>query len=206
MISDIEAWFIDGCGRCERFATPDCSVRTWHAGLLALRHLCLGAGLVETVKWGQPCYMHAGRNIVIFGALRGDFRLGFFHAGLMKDPDGVLVRQGPNTPHPDAIRFTDFAQVEALAPVVRAYLDEAKAYAEAGLVAPKARGEPDLPAELVEALAADAELAEAFGALTPGRRKSYVIHLASAKAPATRIARIARVRPHILAGKGATER
>jgi uncharacterized protein YdeI (YjbR/CyaY-like superfamily) len=59
---------------------------------------------------------------------------------------------------------------------------------------------------LIDALDADAVLSEAFARLTPGRRRSYVIALASAKAPATRVARIAKFRDKIIAGKGATER
>jgi uncharacterized protein YdeI (YjbR/CyaY-like superfamily) len=63
-----------------------------------------------------------------------------------------------------------------------------------------------LPDELLEALDADPELAEAFHALTPGRQRSYVIALSSAKAYATRAARIAKCRGRILAGKGPMER
>ena len=62
---------------------------------------------------GHPCYMAAGRNIVIIGAFRGDSRLTFFNAGLMADPAGVLKRQGPNTQVAGMIRFTDTAQVMA---------------------------------------------------------------------------------------------
>ena len=64
----------------------------------------------------------------------------------------------------------------------------------------------ELPEEMVEALDADAELAEAFARLTPGRQRSYAIALGRAKTSATRIARIGRFRGKILAGKGATER
>ena len=206
MITDIEDYFAKGCGRCDRFATPDCSVRRWNCGLTDLRRLCLEAGLVETVKWGHPCYMHAGRNIAILGAFRGDFRLSFFNAALMTDPDGLLERQGPNTRHPDMIRFADTAQVAGVAPVIRAYLREAMGYAEAGIKPPKEASDIDLPEELVEAMDADPELAEAFHTLTPGRQKSYVIALGSAKTPATRLSRIARFRGKVLAGKGATER
>ena len=106
MITDIEDFFAKGCGRCDRFATPACSANQWHDGLTGLRAICRSAGLVETVKWGHPCYMHAGRNIALIGALQGDFRLNFFNAALMKDPEGLLERQGPNTQHPDSIRFT----------------------------------------------------------------------------------------------------
>lgn len=206
MIADVEDFFSKGCGRCDRFATPDCSAQTWREGLAALRRICLEAGLVETAKWGHPCYMHAGRNIAILGAVRGDFRLTFFDAALLGDPEGVLERQGPNTRHPDAIRFHDAARVADLAPVIRAYLDEAKRHADAGARAPKERVEREIPVELAEAMDADPELAEAFRRLTPGRRNSYAVGLASAAKPETRIARIAKFRPKILAGKGATER
>jgi uncharacterized protein YdeI (YjbR/CyaY-like superfamily) len=206
MILEIDDYFSKGCGRCARFDTPDCSVRHWLAGLLALRALCLEAGLVETVKWGHPCYIHAGRNICLIGALRGDFRLSFFNAALMRDPDGVLERQGPNTPHPDVMRFASAAEVMARAATIRAYLAETMGYAEAGIKAPKATGMPDLPEELVEALDADAALAEAFHALTPGRQRSYVVNLSTAKTAETRHRRIAGFREWILAGKGAMER
>lgn len=79
-------------------------------------------------------------------------------------------------------------------------------HAEAGLKAPRHDSGLDLPDELVEAMDGDPDLAEAFHALTPGRRKSYVINLAMAKTSATRVARIEKFRVHILAGKGATER
>ena len=206
MITDIEEYFARGCGRCARFGTPDCSTRTWADGLAALRRLCLEAGLEERVKWGHPCYVYAGRNIVIIGAFRGDFRLSFFNAALMRDPDGVLERPGPNTQHADMIRFTTNGAVGRLAPVIGAYLAEAKGYAEAGIKPPSATQELELPEELIAALDADPVMAEAFHALTPGRRKSYILNLAGAKKPETRIARIEKFRDRILAGKGATER
>jgi uncharacterized protein YdeI (YjbR/CyaY-like superfamily) len=206
MITDPDDFFTKGCGRCDRFATPDCSTRLWLEGLEALRQICLDLGLEETAKWGHPCYMHGGRNVAMLGAFRGDFRLTFFHAALLRDDEGVLEKNGPNAGHPSIIRFTANAQVAAMEPVIRAYLDEAKGYAERGILPAKDVAELVLPDELVEALDADPELAEAFHALTPGRQKSYVINLNGAKQSATRIARIAKFRDKIIAGKGALER
>ncbi len=206
MITDIEDFFTKGCGRCDRFDTPDCSANQWNSGLRVLRQLCLDVGLVETVKWAHPCYVHADRNVALIGALRGDFRLNFFHAALLKDPDKVLERQGPNTQHPDSIRFTQNGQPKAMARVIQAYLREAMAYAAAGTTPPKTARELELPTELADALSADLELAQAFYALTPGRQRSYVINLNGAKQAVTRTMRIAKFRGHILAGKGATER
>ena len=119
MITEIEDYFTLGCGRCERFATPDCSTRRWQDGLNDLRAVCLDLGLVETVKWGHPCYMHAGRNIAVFGAFRGDFRLSFMNAALMKDPEGVLRKPGPNTQHANMISFSANEQVREMEPILR---------------------------------------------------------------------------------------
>ncbi len=193
MITDIEDYFSKGCGRCERFSTPDCSTKKWGLGLSDLRQICLKSGLVETVKWGHPCYMHEGRNIAILGAFRGDLRISFFNAALMKDPEGLLEKPGPNTRHPSMIRFTDNAQVAQMQPVIQSYLREAMDYAEAGIRPPKEATEIELPDELVEALDADPELAEAFQNLTPGRQKSYVINLSYAKKSETRLSRIAGI-------------
>lgn len=206
MITEIEDYFSLGCGRCERFATDDCSTRKWAGGLLALRRLCADLNLVETVKWGHPCYLHKDRNIAVIGALRSGFRLSFFNAALMKDSEGVLERQGPNTKHPDMIRFTDNSQVATMEDTVRSYLREAMRYADAGIKPPKVSSELELPYELAEALDSDSELAEAFHSLTPGRQRSYVINLNSAKKPETRISRIVSFRDRILAGQGALER
>lgn len=206
MITDIEDYFTRGCGRCERFDTSDCSTRLWIDGLEALRVICVDVGLTETVKWAHPCYTHAGRNIVVIGAFRDDFRLSFFDAALLTDPDVVLERQGPNTRHPDMIRFTAAAQVADRESIIRSYLVEAMGYAEEGRRPPKDDDDVELPEELEQALISDPELASAFRRLTRGRQRSYVINVNGAKKPATRIARIAKFRDRILAGKGANER
>jgi uncharacterized protein YdeI (YjbR/CyaY-like superfamily) len=206
VITDIEDYFAKGCGRCERFATADCSTRQWLGGLRELRRICLDAQLVETIRWAHPCYRHRDRNIAIIGALRGDFRISFFNAALLKDPAGLLERPGPNSRHPDMIRFTDHARVLELEPILRSYLKEAMDCAEAGLKPPSETTTIELPAELAEALLSDPDLAAAFHRLTPGRQRSYVISLNSLKKPESRISRIARFRGPILAGKGATGR
>lgn len=206
MITDIEHYFESGCGRCDRFATPDCSTRFWADGLADLRRICRDLGMSEHVKWGHPCYMHGGRNIVIIGAFRDDFRLTFFNAALMRDPHGALVGQGPNSQHADCFRFDDSSQVVVSEPIIREYLAEAMAYAEQGIKPPKVERELELPDELVEALESDPELAQGFALLTPGRQRSYVFALNSAKTSATKVARIIKYRDKILAGKGANDR
>jgi len=206
MITDPDDFFTKGCGRCDRFATPDCSTRPWIEGLTNLRRICLGMGLVETVKWAHPVYMHVGRNIALMAAFRTDFRLTFMNARLLTDSEGVLEPQGPNSQTPGMIRFTAVEQVGEMAPVIQGYLRQLMDHAEAGSKPPRVQREIEVPDELTEALDADPELAEAFQALTPGRQKSYLFNLNQAKQPATRMARIEKFRGRILEGKGLLER
>lgn len=140
------------------------------------------------------------------GAFRGDFHLSFFNAALLNDPEQLLEKAGPNARNPSVIRFTDNTQPARLASVIAIYLTEARVYAEKGILPQKEPIEDDVPEELVEALEADQELAEAFHRLTPGRQRSYYINLNSAKKAETRIFRIERFRDWILSGKGVLER
>lgn len=75
-----------------------------------------------------------------------------------------------------------------------------------GIRPAKSKVELQLPAELLQAFATDPELEQAFSRLTPGRQKSYVLNLNSAKKPETKLSRIAQFRDKIHAGKGALER
>jgi uncharacterized protein YdeI (YjbR/CyaY-like superfamily) len=205
MITRIEDYFLDGCGRCARFATDDCSARRWRSGLAELRQICCGTGMIETVKWGHPCYTHAGRNIAVLGAFRDSFRLNFFDAALLDDPDGLLTKQGENTQHASTLLFTGAEQVAARCNAILALLQQAMDNAAAGKRPLRDTSLPEMPAELRAALTADDTLAAAFAALTPGRRKSHILAVGSAKNSSTRAARVARLTARILAGKGATE-
>ncbi|MAM60069.1 MAG: hypothetical protein CMH11_01080 [Maritimibacter sp.] len=206
MITDIEDYFTRGCGRCDRFDTPDCSIQQWKRGQNTLREICLDMGLSEHVKWAHPVYMHAGRNIALMGAFRGDFRFTFMNGVLLKDPEGVLKPAGPNSQVRNVLFFTSNDDPAQMEPIIRAYLAELMEYAERGVKPPKVVREVEIPEELTEALDADPELAEAFAALTPGRQKSYTFNLNQAKKPETRFARIEKFRDKIFAGKGAMDR
>ena len=206
MITDADEFFVRGCGRCSRFGTPECSIHPWIDGLVHLRKICLGAGLEETVKWAHPTYMHSSRNIAILGAFRNDFRISFMNASLLRDDKGVLEPQGPNSPTPGMLRFSDVAQVGDRKRSIQGFLRQLMDHAEAGTKPPKVVTDIDMPSELSEALDGDPELAEAFHALTPGRQKSYLFNISQARQSATRFARIEKFRDKIIAGKGAPER
>ncbi len=177
----------------------------WPKEIEAIRPLLLSCGLDERIKWGKPCYCLGDANIVLLQEFSDHLALMFFKGVLLDDPEGVLVAQGPNTHGAKRIPFTSTDDVDALADVVVAYVREAIEHERAGTELPP-RPEEELAAELVERLAADDRLAEAFEGLTPGRQREYNLHVSGAKQASTRERRVDQITPRILEGKGLRDR
>ena len=195
-------------GSVEHFDTVDqylAASERWPDEIRALRTVLLGCGLDEQVKWGKPCYSQDGSNIVIVQEMKHFLALMFFKGALLDDPAGVLREQGPNSRSARRIEFTSVDEVERLADVVEAYVDQAVRVEQAGLEVPPAP-ELELVEELQARLDADAALKEAFEGLTPGRQREYHLQISSAKQAATRESRIDKFVPKILAGKGFRDR
>jgi uncharacterized protein YdeI (YjbR/CyaY-like superfamily) len=105
---------------------------TWRDAFTALRDLALGCGLTEAIKWGKPCYMDSGANVVLLQAFKDYCAMLFFKGALLGDREGLLVAQSRNTQATRQIRVRSRREVDALAPVLRAYLLEAIAVERSG--------------------------------------------------------------------------
>ena len=179
--------------------------KNWQGEIQTLRSILLACGLDEELKWGKPCFMFNGKNVAIIQPFKEHCSLMFFKGALLQDTHGLLRSQGNNTQSAMRLEFTGKNQIKKT--VVKTYVKEAIAVEQAGLkVDFKARRELELPEEFTRTLNKNSKLAKAFHALTPGRRRGYVLHFTGAKQPETRFARIERCIPKILAGKGINER
>lgn len=177
----------------------------WPAEMAALRPVLLGRGLTEELKWGKPCYSHAGGNIVILQEMKNFLALMFFKGTLLEDPDGVLEEQGPNSRSARRMTFSSTDDVNRLADVVERYVEEAMRVEEAGLeVGPPP--ELELVDELRGRLESHPDLATAFAALTPGRQREYNLYVSGAKQSSTRERRVDRCTEKILDGRGLRDR
>jgi uncharacterized protein YdeI (YjbR/CyaY-like superfamily) len=177
----------------------------WPDEMTELRPILLGCGLSEEIKWGNPCYSHAGKNIVILQEMNDFLSLMFFKGALLNDPAGVLEEQGPNSRSARRIRFTSVAEVARLVDTVEAYIDEAIHIEETGLEVGPA---PEIVfvEELQNRLDQDPALKAAFDALTPGRQREYNLYISDAKQAKTRMARVEKYAQKILDGKGFRDR
>jgi len=177
----------------------------WPEEMTDLRPILLGCGLTEEIKWGKPCYSHAGKNIVILQEMNDFLSLMFFKGALLNDPAGVLEEQGPNSRSARRIRFTSVEEVARLVDTVEAYIEEALHVEETGLEVGPA---PEIVfvEELQNRLDQDPALKAAFDALTPGRQREYNLYISDAKQAKTRMARVEKYAQKILDGKGFRDR
>src|SRR6478735_672108 len=179
--------------------------KAWQGEMQKLRSILTGCGLVEELKWGKPCFMFEDKNIAIIQPFKEHCSLMFFKGALLADRHGLLRSQGENTQGALRLEFTSEAQIKKA--IVEAYVKDAIAVEKQGLkVDFKAKRELELPQELTQMLEKNRKLAKAFAELTPGRQRAYVLHFAGAKQSQTRVARIEKVIPLILAGKGLNDR
>ena len=178
----------------------------WRPLLEKLRAILNGCGVDETVKWGIPCYTHGGKNVASIGAFNDFVSVWFFQGALLRDEQGVLVNaQDGKTRAMRQWRFRSAEEIDG--PLLRAYVDEAIENQRQGKAIKAQRNRPvEIPDELANALKDDRNAGERFNALTTGRRREYADYIADAKRAETRLKRLEKIMPMILAGHGLNDK
>ena len=178
-------------------------LKNWVDEVRELRAICLDSGLGEDLKWGVPCYTLEGRNVVLIHSFKEYCALLFFKGALLKDAKGILIQQTDNVQAARQVRFKNVEEIRKLKTVLKAYIADAVKVEKSGLkVELKKTEEFSVPEEFQAKLDEMLELKTAFEALTPGRRRAYLLHFSSAKQSKTRTARVIKAIPDILSGKG----
>ena len=176
---------------------------SWQKESRALRKLALESGLTEELKWGQPCYALDGKNVFLIHGFKEYFALLFMKGALMEDPAGILIQQTGNVQSARQIRFTKLEEVTNRENILTAYIQDAIKVEKSGAkVEKKTTAEFEIVPEFQAKLDEMPDLRTAFQALTPGRQRGYLLHFSSAKQSKTREARVEKLIPKILAGKG----
>jgi uncharacterized protein YdeI (YjbR/CyaY-like superfamily) len=130
-------------------------------------------------------------------------RIFIFQGALLSDPDGILIQQTKHVQAARQIRFTNVREVLDLQSTLKAYILEAIEVEKAGLkVELKKTSEFEVAKEFQSKLDTIPALKVAFEALTPGRRRAYLLHFSAPKQSKTREARVEKYMPQIMQGKG----
>lgn len=175
----------------------------WQAHYRKLREILLSCPVTEELKWGVPAYQADGKNVALVHGFKAYCAVLFPRGALLKDAKRVLVQQTAHVRAARQLRFTTVAEIERLAPTLKAYVKEAIALEKAGAkVVFKKTSDFAMPVEFQAKLDGAPKLKAAFERLTPGRQRAYLLYISQAKQAKTREARVAKVAPRILAGKG----
>ncbi len=175
----------------------------WGQELGKLRSIILDCNLKEELKWGTPCYTFQENNIVLLHVFKDYCAILFFKGVLLKDPKGILVQQSKNVQSARQIRFTNIDEVLPIENILKEYIYEAMEVEKSGLkVNFKKAEEFEMVEEFKVKLEESQELKMAFDALTPGRKKQFLLYFSAPKQTKTRESRIEKAIPNILIGKG----
>jgi uncharacterized protein YdeI (YjbR/CyaY-like superfamily) len=172
----------------------------WQNELEKLRRIILDCGLTEELKWGKPCYTFQNSNVVLIQGFKEFCALLFMKGALLKDAKGVLKKFGWQAAR--RIPFSNVREIVQMEPILKAYIREAMEAERAGLKVSYKKNPEPIPEELQNKLDEIPALKAAFEALTPGRRRGYILYFSGAKQSKTRESRVKKCIPQILKGKG----
>jgi uncharacterized protein YdeI (YjbR/CyaY-like superfamily) len=161
----------------------------------------------------------------MLSALKDACVLSFLDGAWLKDVAGLLEKPGPNSVRDRVIRWRSWEALQGAEVVVKELLQQHinGSPSAQGLQSRKTKGSPkkeshspekgsgstegtpDYPAELQTYMQVHPDFAQAFEALTPGRRRGYLLHFSGAAQSTTRLRRIETSRPKVMAGKGMQE-
>jgi len=173
----------------------------WREEFVKLRAIVLDCGLDEEFKWGVPCYTSEGKNIALIHGFKDYCAILFVKGALLHDESGILIQQTENVQAGRQLRFTNASEIDLIEPVLKTYIQEAVEIEKAGLEV-EMNTEFTIPEELLNKFDEVRGLKAAFEALTPGRQRAYILYFSQPKQSKTRVSRIDKYTPQILAGKG----
>lgn len=173
-----------------------------------LRDLALKTGLEETYKWMFPTYTLKGKNILSICKFKNHFGIWFFNGVFLRDEKKTLenAQEGKT----QAMRHWKFKHAEEIDEMgVMAYIHEAIENQKNGKVfipiKKKATKQP-LPQLLINALSNKIDASKAFKKLSLYNQNEYAEYINTAKQEKTKLTRLEKIIPMIIAGKGLNDK
>lgn len=175
----------------------------WKLELEMLRETVQGCHLEETIKWGAPVYMSAGKNILGLSAFKNYVGLWFFQGGTLKDTHNVLMnaQEGKTT----AMRQWRFSSIEEIdINLIRAYVKGAVENQEKGnIITPQKNTNPLVIHPLLQKeLDSNNPFLKQFESFSTAKKREYADHISEAKREATQQKRLEKIIPMIILGVG----
>lgn len=175
--------------------------------LLLLRSILVNLPLKEDIKWGIPAYIYNGKNILGMSSFKSYVGLWFHQGVFLKDEANLLINaQKDKTKGLRQMRFSSITEIDKN--LVREYVLEAIENCKAGkAIKPTRNTKPVIiSAELQKSFNENKILEDAFYKLTLAKQREYADFVNTAKRENTKISRIIKITPLIIAGKGLNDK
>lgn len=177
----------------------------WENEIEQLHAIIRKTSLVETTKWGGSVYTHKNKNVVGIGGFKSYFGIWFYNGVFLKDEKKLLINANEeNTKSLRQMRFTSVNEIDEK--LILYYINEAIEIEEKGLFIPKEKKETIIPELLQNELDKNQELLSKFNAFSPYKQREFIEHLTSAKQEKTQLARLEKIIPLIVEGKGLNDK
>lgn len=177
----------------------------WANEIEQLHAIIRKTSLVETTKWGGSVYTHKNKNVVGIGGFKSYFGIWFYNGVFLKDEKKLLINANEeNTKSLRQMRFTSVNEIDEK--LILYYINEAIEIEEKGLVIPKEKKETIIPELLQNEMDKNQELLSKFNAFSPYKQREFIEHLTSAKQEKTQLARLEKIIPLIVEGKGLNDK
>jgi uncharacterized protein YdeI (YjbR/CyaY-like superfamily) len=177
----------------------------WENEIEQLHAIIRKTSLVETTKWGGSVYTHKNKNVLGIGGFKSYFGIWFYNGVFLKDEKKLLINANEeNTKSLRQMRFTSVNEIDEK--LILYYINEAIEIEEKGLVIPKEKKETIIPELLQNEMDKNQELLSKFNAFSPYKQREFIEHLTSAKQEKTQLARLEKIIPLIVEGKGLNDK
>jgi uncharacterized protein YdeI (YjbR/CyaY-like superfamily) len=177
----------------------------WTDLLTFLNGVVADTELEPVIKWGIPTYTLHGKNVLSLATFKNHCAIWFHQGVFLSDPAGKLVSASDEKTR--GLRQWRFSKGEFPdKALVLSYVREAIENQKQGKVIKPVVKELVIPAELSAALADESSLKIAFEKLSAGKQREYAEYIGLAKQDATRMGRLEKCKPLILAGGGLNDR
>ncbi|MFD1603095.1 YdeI family protein [Flavobacterium artemisiae] len=177
----------------------------WEEELLLLKSIIDKTELTETTKWGGPVYVYNKKNVVGIGGFKDYFTIWFFNGVFLKDEKKKLINaQEDITKSLRQWRFTSKEEVNEKE--ILEYIAEAIENEKQGKIIKPAKKEAIVSELLNKEMAKNLALKEAFEKFSPYKQYEFLEYIETAKQEKTKISRIEKVLPMILANVGLNDK
>ncbi len=163
-----------------------------------MQQLIIETPLEKTFKWGINVYTYNDKNVVAWVGFKHFFAIWFYNGIFLEDKENLLITSSEGKTK--ALRQWRFKNVQEMdEKKILAYILESIQTIKDGK---EILIEKSAPKEIKGYLKEQLDANNAFEKLTPGRQKDYIEYIEDAKQEKTKVSRMDKIKPMIMAGKG----